>query len=293
MNKQAGHTGHPLRPTGEPASVPSSLTYVPPSTGSQQLQWALVPVWRSEADAQTQTSQLAAPRPGFAASRMSQRMPSLSFPQLNSSGVYQPVSAYHQENSGNPQSTTGLLRFAPNSSQFQEADVKATSVKNYDPNQMHGMIGTAYPSSAIQQFFRPAEGQNAGQEPSHPDSTLYFPEFNGFSQQSSYPLKASSTGTSFSSQDYTNVAPMQTCGSSVGSPPYTPLPTSTVSSYTSAGEMCRQQQDQIKQVYPPTMFMQTLPETPALASPIQERFRPNIMPVETGMVGLGIMMPGM
>lgn len=298
MAKQAGYTGNPVISPAEPALMTTGFeTIPPPSVPGQQMQWALVPVWRPDANEHLQSSQLSAPMPGFSSGRvMHNNIPTLNTAHMDPSAVYHSVPSYQPSNIGNPFTTTVPVGFVHNALQLQQASFHEASVRGHAiqqlPHQTHVMLNGTNISSPPQQFSTPTETHTIGQEPRHLDSTFSFSSFNGINQQSSYPLEASSTSTSFSSQGYNGVDPMQACGSSgVGSPPYTPLPQSTISGYSATGhDMFRQQQEDLKQVYAPAMMMNLPPETPALASPNKQH---NFMPAQTGMVGLGIMMPGM
>ncbi|KAJ9122368.1 hypothetical protein QFC22_001790 [Naganishia vaughanmartiniae] len=292
-----GYTSDSLPSAAEPALLPSGFGHIPPpSVSGQQMQWALVPVWRPDANEQL-PSQLTAPMPGFGSSRMMpSQFPSLNIQPMDPTTVYHPVPSYQQGSMGYPFSTTVPTGFSHNSLQLQQANSHtAADTRGYATHQIqhhaYGMAGATDISAMPHPFPVSAGGQMTGQESMHVDSAFYFSNRNGTEQPSAYPLESSSTGTSFSSQGYSNPAPMQACGSSVGSPPYTPLPQSTISGYSAIGhDMFRQQQEDMKHVYAPAVMMHMPPETPALASPIK---RHNLIPEQTGMVGLGIMMPGM
>lgn len=296
--KQVGHAADSLPPTAEPVRMSSGLGNNIPanSVPGQQMQWALVPVWSPDVTEHVQPSQLTAPMPGFSSGRiMHNHIPSLNIPQMDPSAVYHSVPPYQQGNMGNPFTTGVSPGFMHNSLQLQQVDMHTASMRSCStaqmPYQTHGIASATNMSSMPHQFSTSAEGQTIGQDTRQPDFAFGFFNLNGPRQPTAYPLESSSTSTSFSSQGFGNAAPVQACGSSVGSPPYTPLPQSTISGYAATGhDMFGQQQEEMKHVYAPAMMMHMPPVTPALASPIKQH---NHILAQTGMVGLGIMMPGM
>lgn len=296
--KQVEHAADSLPPTAEPVLMSSGLGNNIPanSVPGQQMQWALVPVWSPDVTEHVQPSQLTAPMPGFSSGRiMHNHIPSLNIPQMDPSAVYHSVPPYQQGNMGNPFTTGVPPGFMHNSLHLQQVDMHTASMRSCStaqmPYQTHGIASATNMSSMPHQFSTSAEGQTIGQDTRQPDFAFGFSNLNGPRQPTAYPLESSSTSTSFSSQGFGNAAPVQACGSSVGSPPYTPLPQSTISGYAATGhDMFGQQQEEMKHVYAPAMMMHMPPVTPALASPIKQH---NHIPAQTGMVGLGIMMPGM
>jgi hypothetical protein len=296
--KQVGHAADSLPPTAEPVLMSSGLGNNIPanSVPGQQMQWALVPVWSPDVTEHVQSSQLTAPMPGFSSGRiMHNDIPSLNISQMDPSAVYHSAPPYQQGNMGNPFTTGAPPGFMHNSLHLQQVDMHTASMRSCStaqmPYQTHGIASATNMSSMPHPFSTSAEGQTIGQDTRQPDFAFGFSNLNGPRQPTAYPLESSSTSTSFSSQGFGNAAPVQACGSSVGSPPYTPLPQSTISGYAATGyDMFGQQQEEMKHVYAPAMMMHMPPVTPALASPIKQH---NHIPAQTGMVGLGIMMPGM
>ncbi|KAJ9100585.1 hypothetical protein QFC21_003629 [Naganishia friedmannii] len=297
MAKQVGYTADPPPPSTEPVLLSSGFSHMPPtSVPGQQMQWALVPVWGPDVNEHVQPQQLTAPITGFGSSRMMHNhIPSLNIPQMDPSTLYHQVSPYQLGNIGNPFSATVPRGFAENSLQLRQANSLDANVRDYATYQLqhhtHGMASATNASFIPHQFPTSAEGPTIGQGTRHLDAAICFSSFNGLNPPSAIPLEPSNTNTSFSSQGSSNTVPMQACGSSVASPPYTPLPQSAISGYAATGhDMFRQQQEELQQLYAPAMMMHIPPVTPALASPIKQH---NYMSAPTGMVGLGIMMPGM
>ncbi|KAI5453367.1 hypothetical protein NCC49_005846 [Naganishia albida] len=145
---------------------------------------------------------------------------------------------------------------------------------------------------------RPSYRRSASEDPKSKDTSFSMPDMSIGAQGSMRPLPSPSTGTSFSSHhDFASSSTSQAGNQSLTSPPYTPLPSTSFGSFPSRPSTANNAPafpvEELKQAYPPVMFMHMPPGTPALEAGNYGPYRSSMMSQETGMVGLGIMLPGM
>jgi hypothetical protein len=259
--------------------LPSPFNYGPPShppsQGAPQMEWALVPVWRSSNSDQPPAPPLIHSPQGFAASRRTGTIP---VPPPIMSGIRMPT-------------------------QHMQTHHQAGKISGYCANSVNDTEHAGGLSAALSQpqpySLRPATTDsmhNTGFPISEPTLPL---------QQSHYPMPSPSTRTSFSSsREFVGSTSAHTAASTTTtSPPYTPLPPNTITSRPSTSNASFNggpsfAPEEVKHLYPsqPMMFMHYPPTTPGFASPNDGLHRPHVM-TDTGMnpsvVGLGIMMPGM
>lgn len=283
--------GYLAHPTGvnDNGMLSSGFSYVPPSHGAQQMEWALVPVWRSTVPEQEPQQLLAAPS-GFAASRMPESIHSITIPQPSLPTVQAqtttqdyPRSASTNTGPYHPQATPGQQGFG--------------RVFGFAVNQTEGMVNMSGLDLALSRA-QPVYNRATSEEPRYNDTAFSMSDMGVPVQQPCYPLASPATGTPFSSsRDFGSNAPPPTGNQSLSSPPYTPLPSSSngiITSRPSTGNPALgHTMEDMKQMYPPMMFMHMPPVTPAFDSPNNGPPRANMMAPDAAMVGLGIMMPGM
>lgn len=272
----------------ETGLLPSGFSYVPPSHGAQQMEWALVPVWRSSGP-ETAPHQLLAPPPGFSASRMAESTPSITIPQSNEprhtqgedqvQGISRSISA----NRG-----AQYQHFHPGPQPFAK-------VFGFAANQIDASMSGPEPTQSRSQ---PTYNRSASEDPRYKDTPMSISDMGVSAQRLSYPRPSPSTGTSFSSNhDFASSSTSQTGNQSLSSPPYTPLPSTSIGSFASRPSTANMahgpSMEEMKQAYPPVMFMHMPPVTPAFEPVNQGPYRSNMLGPDAGMVGLGIMMPGM
>lgn len=247
------------------------------------MEWALVPVWRSSGN-ESSSHQLLAPPPGFSASRLAESTPCITIPRSNGP----PNTQGKNQVQGTSRSTS-----ANGGTQYQHnhpGQPPFGNVFGFAANQMDASISGP----------QPIYNRSASEDPRYKDTPMYISEMGVSAQRErpSYPLPSPSAGTSFSSNhDFASSSTDQAKTQSLSSPPYTPLPSTSIGSFPSrpstANMAHRPSIEGMKQAYPQVMYMHMPPVTPAFESINQGSYQSNMLGPDAGMVGLGIMMPGM